>query len=256
MNHASAIYTGRVNHRRFQPKPHRLDYRLFMMYLDLDELDTLFRDHWLWSTRGFNIAWFRRRDHLGPDDEELSISVRNLVESETGRRPDGPIRLLTHLACLGYRANPVSFFYCFSEDETRLEAVVAEINNTPWGEQHCYVLDCAGQDPENGCHFRFDKDFHVSPFLPMDMGYEWTFRLQGDRIHVHMENYREGEKWFQASMGLSRIPITSANLARVLLNYPLMTFKVTAGIYWNAFILWMRRVPFHTHPDKLHGEQR
>lgn len=256
MTHASAIFAGRVNHQRLLPKPHTLDYRLFMMYLDLDELDTLFDGHWLWSTRGFNLAWFRRSDHLGPAEEELSTSARNLVEQETGRRPTGPIRLLTHLACLGYRANPVSFYYCFDEDGEQLEAIIAEINNTPWGEQHCYVLDCRGQDPAKGCRFEFDKDFHVSPFLPMDMAYAWTFRTSGKRLHVHMENYRDKQKWFQATMGLTRKPITSANLSRVLLNYPLMTFKVTAAIYWNALLLWLRRVPFHTHPDKLHGEQR
>ena len=113
----SCIYEGQVRHTRNKPAFHKFNYRLFMMYLDLDELPTLFRKTWFWSATRPALARFRRRDHLGPEQQALSDSVRDLVETETGRRPRGPIRLLTNLSYFGYCFNPVSFYYCFSEDE-------------------------------------------------------------------------------------------------------------------------------------------
>ncbi|MEZ5451088.1 MAG: DUF1365 family protein, partial [Thiolinea sp.] len=128
----SRLYVGRVNHRRYTPRPHAFSYRLFMLYLDLDELPTLFKPYWLWSVDRPNLARFRRRDHLGDPQQPLSEAVRERIEQETGRRPAGPIRLLTHFSYFGYRFNPVSFYYCFDAADQQLEYIVAEVNNTPW----------------------------------------------------------------------------------------------------------------------------
>ena len=98
--------------------------------------------------------------------------------------------------------------------------------------------------------FRFGKDFHVSPFLPMDMSYDWRFSLPNGRLLVHMENWRDGAAQFDATMTLDRVPISGGSLAGALLRYPLLPIKVTAAIYWQACKLWLKRVPFHTHPDK------
>jgi DUF1365 family protein len=138
----SCIYEGRVRHTRTTPVGHTFDYRLFMMYLDLDELPTLFQKRWLWSVSRPALARFHRDDHIGDPAESLSESVRKLVEAETGKRPEGPIRLLTNLAYFGYCFNPVSFYYCFSEDGETVETIVAEVNNTPWGERDTYVQVC------------------------------------------------------------------------------------------------------------------
>ncbi len=108
----SALYVGQVRHRRLSPR-HEFRYRIFQVYLDLSELDGVFRERWLWSTSGPNVAWFRRKDHLGDCAVPLERAVRDLVEQRTGRRPSGPIRLLTHLRYLGFVMNPVSFYYCF-----------------------------------------------------------------------------------------------------------------------------------------------
>jgi DUF1365 family protein len=240
-----------------RPVPHAFRNRLFMMYLDLAELPDLFRGRWLWSARRPALARFRREDHLGPPGQSLDEAVRALVAERTGSAPRGPIRLLTHLRYFGYVFNPVSFYYCFDEEDSRVETIVAEVNNTPWGERHCYVLPVsASEGTPSKLRFRFGKDFHVSPFLPMDMSYDWRFSVPGGRLLVHMENWREGKAQFDATMTLDRVPISSRSLAGALLRYPLLPLKMTAAIYWQALRLWLKRVPFHTHPDQTGAGHR
>lgn len=257
----SRLYEGWVEHHRRHPCTHRFRYRVFQLYLDLGELDTVFDGRWLWSTRRPAIAWFRRADHLGDPNRGLDDCVRDLVAAETGTRPHGPVRLLTHLRYFGYCFNPVSFYYCFDRAGKRLDFVVAEVNNTPWGEQHCYVLDCRGTAGKEPYEFSFDKDFHISPFMPMTQTHRWRFRTPGDRISVYMENSEPPRRVFTASTTLAARPITPTNLAAVLVRHPFMTGKVITAIYWQALRLWLKRVPVHPHPtheklEKLEEQKR
>ncbi|MFA9460993.1 DUF1365 domain-containing protein [Thiohalorhabdus methylotrophus] len=251
----SAIYAGTVVHRRYRPVYHAFRYRLFLLYLDLAELDTVFRHRWLWSVERPNLASFRRADHLGPSEQPLDASVRDLVEVRTGRRPAGAIRLLTHLRYFGYCMNPVSFYYCWDPADAHLETIVAEVSNTPWGERHCYVLDAAGQkDTGRRHHFRFPKDFHVSPFMGMEDTYDWRFTEPGTRLAVVMRNEGGEGCHFEAAMGLRRRPLDGSNLARVLARHPFMTGRVVAGIYAQAFRLWRKGAHFHPHPKWARSE--
>ena len=246
---ASAVYEGTVRHRRHGPRPHAFDYRVAQLFLDLDEIDDLFERRWLWSSRGRNVAEFRRSDYLGPAALPLAEAVRQRVQLATGQRPGGPIRLLTHLRYFGLAFNPVSFYYCYAADGTTLESVVAEITNTPWRERHAYVLPIENARPEGPAwHWQFPKAFHVSPFLPMDRDYRWRFTAPGEDLRVHMQVLREGDREFDATLTLQRRPLDAGSLARVLWRYPAMTAQVVAAIHWQALRLWLKRTPIHDHP--------
>lgn len=222
-----------------------------MAYLDLAELDEVFRGRWLWSTRRPALAWLRRADYLGDAQLPLDEAVRDRVQRETGKRPPGPVRLLTHLRTFGHCFNPVSFYYCYDKPGEHVETIVAEITNTPWKERHAYVLpDRFGEAAGGALRFRFGKAFHVSPFMPMDIDYDWRFTPPGKRLTVHMENRRAGEKLFDATLSLERREITGASLGSALVGYPFATLQVVGAIYWQALRLWLKRVPFHAHPAK------
>jgi DUF1365 family protein len=242
----SCVYEGIIRHRRLDPVDHEFRYRMFMLYLDLDELPAVFHGRWLWSTRRFAPAWFRRADYLGDPAVPLADSVRDLVAERTGRRPTGPIRLLTQLRYWGYVQNPVSFYYCFDGAGRSVETIVAEITNTPWGERHAYVVPVPPGDAPHRA--QLDKSFHVSPFMPMEQRYHWRFSAPGDRLHVHMENHRGDERVFDATLALRRAPMTGPVLAGCLARHPWMTASIVTGIYWQALRLWLRGAPFHPHP--------
>ncbi len=246
----SALYTGLLRHRRFAPREHEFSYRLFMVYVDLAELTEVFRGRWLWSAARPAVAWLRRRDYLGDPAVSLDTAVRDRVAAAIGTRPDGPIRMLTHLRYFGVGFNPVTFYYCFDREDRRVQQIVAEITNTPWNERHAYVLPDVG--PAEVLRYRLGKEFHVSPFMPMDLSYDWRFSQPGARLSVHMEDLQDDRKIFDATLTLERREISGAALATALIAFPFMTARVVVAIYCQALRLWLKRVPCHSHPARTH----
>lgn len=250
----SCIYEGRVWHRRRIPIEYEFDFSLFMLYLDLDELPELFERSWFWSAERPAFARFRRADHVGDASLRLDDCVRDVVSNHTGQRPLGPIRLLTQLRYAGFSMNPVSFYYCFDSTGTEVEAIVAEVNNTPWGERHCYVVPSDSSPSRKVLSARTRKEFHVSPFMGMNLDYHWKVNAPGRRLELRIENVeREDDVIFEAALGMNRVELTPWSRARMLIRYPLISLQTFSAIYWHAIRLHFAGALFHPHPRQSAG---
>lgn len=240
---ASCIYEGTIRHRRFEPR-REFRHRLALVYLDLEELPGLL--HGRLVARRPAMVRFRRPDYLGDRDVPLDRAVRDLVKDKTGVRPTGPVRLLTHLRSFGHCFNPVSFYYCFKPGGEGLQALVAEVTNTPWGERHAYVL--GGTGSPRMLEGQFAKALHVSPFMGMDHRYEARAATPAETLSVHISSSRAGFTHFDATLALHRRELTRRSMARITAGYPLATVRVLALIYAHALGLKLAGVPVHRHP--------
>ena len=240
----SAIYEGTLHHRRFGPgTTHEFSYDVAMPLLDLAEIELVTGLHPLWSARHPAPAWFRRADFLGDPAVPLHEAVRDLVEERSGRRPAGPIALLTNLRTWGWLFNPISLYLCADLAGGGVESLVAEVENTPWHERCSYVVG------PPGCH-RFPKTMHVSPFLPMDVDYELRYTMPTERFVVHFDVIRGDERLLGATLSLHRRALDRQGLGRMLWANPALTHRISAGIYAQAARLRLRGAPFHKHPAR------
>jgi uncharacterized protein len=235
---ASAIYQGAVRHRRFGATPNEFRHGLALAYLDLDELPRLLGGRLVSPRPG--LVRFRRRDYLGDPGQPLGDAVRERAGTS------GPVRLLANLRSFGHCFNPVSFYYCFAADGERLDAVLAEVTNTPWGERHPYVIH---RDAGRVLRGQSEKLLHVSPFMGMEQRYHWNVATPGRTISVHIESSEAGEKAFDATLALDRRELTSGSLAAITARYPFATLRVLALIYGHAARLKLKGAPIHPHPQ-------
>jgi len=266
---ASAVYEGWVRHRRFEPVEHSFRYRLFLMYLDLGELPELLDRFPLFSARRAAPARFRRADFMGDPARPLDECARDAVAAATGERPAGTVRLLTGLRYFGHSFNPVSFYYCFDSAGERVDAVVADVQNIPWGERHPYVL-ARGERRGTVLDEELEKSFHVSPLMGMDQTYSFRASEPGESIAVHIESrpreeretaerHPEGaflrsrqpgtQKTFDATLNLRRRELSRRTLATMLARYPAMSLQVVAKIYAQSLRLKLKGARYHPHPE-------
>jgi uncharacterized protein len=245
----SGLYVGKLRHRRFSPKPHDFAYPVFMAFLDIDRLPELMRVSPFSGYNRWNWTSYCERDHFG--DAKLSLRERLRIDAERNgiSLPDGPIFLLTHLRYFGYVFNPVSFYYCY-DSAGKLQTMLAEVNST-FGETHNYWLDAANQRPSmTAQHYTTPKRMHVSPFMDMQMEYEWIFTEPGERLVAHMNTIADGKAFFDATLQLEKREWSRRELHRTLAAFPLMTIRVIGGIHWEALKLWAKGVPVFPHIPK------
>jgi uncharacterized protein len=254
---ASCIYEGTIRHRRISPR-REFRHRLALAYLDLDELPTLLDGRLL--ARAPGALRFRRRDYHGDAGVALADAVRDTVQAQTRSRPQGPIRVLTQLRSFGHCFNPVSFYYCMSADGAGVEAILAEVTNTPWRERHAYVLSAAAdaharapgaaaaQGRAHVLDVGFQKALHVSPFMAMDHSYRARASTPAQTLSVHIESSRAGARVFDATLSLTRRELTRASARSMSLRYPLATMRVLALIYAHAVGLKLAGARVHRHP--------
>jgi DUF1365 family protein len=201
---------------------------------------------------------------MGDPARPLAECARDAVEAQTGSRPPGPVRLLANLRYLGHVFNPVSFYYCFDAAGEQVEAVVADVNNIPWGERHPYVL-ARGSHRGAVLTDELDKTLHVSPLMGMDQTYAFRASEPGERLSVHIESLpahqgsrlTEGNddaqggagKAFDATLSLRRHELSRARLAGMLARYPAMSLQVVAKIYTQSLRLKLKGARYFPHPE-------
>ena len=242
----NAIYKGTISHTRFVPKKHTFNYKVNMLYIDLDKISESFAKNWFWSANKFNLASFKRSDFFGDTKKSIKNSINELLFETLQYKHVGKIFLLTNIRYFGYCFNPVSFYYC-EDSKGKLIAIVSHITNTPWDEKYAYVNDCR-DIPSSSKHFEFDKAFHVSPFMPMNMKYKWIFSTPKDFLFVSMDNIKKDTLCFNATLKLTKKAWTPQALNRILFLSLPFSIKTIFLIYWNALVLGIKRVKFYPHP--------
>lgn len=248
----SSIYKGAVHHERLQPKSHAFSYQMYMFYVDLDEIEAVCKLSSLCSMSAWSPLRFLRSDFHGDERESIKSEVYKTVKAQIGKTLSGPVMMLANWRCFGFNFNPLCTYYCFDARGEHLEAVVAEVTNTPWFERHAYVLDAStidsnvntDSDSIGDVSASFEKQFTVSPFNPVNMRYQWLSSKPMETLEVEIKTYLDQINTVNATMILNRIPLSRRTIWQTLIQFPCMSIKVVAAIYWQALKLYLKGVPF------------
>ncbi|MGE0450982.1 MAG: DUF1365 domain-containing protein [Vicinamibacterales bacterium] len=237
------IYSGTLRHRRSTPRVHDFTQRLFMVLLDVDRIPALMKTSWLTGYNRWSWASYHESDHVGDPGRPLRERLALDAARAGLALPDGPVFLLTHLRYLGYCFNPVSFFYCHDSGGV-LRLLMAEVSNTVGGRQTYWVpARPTGPHTFGG---RAEKTLAVSPFMPADVVYSFSFSAPGERLGMHIRasgGTRRESHDLDATLLLRHRPWTAAAIRGALLRHPAMTASVIGRIHFEALRLWWKGVP-------------
>lgn len=249
-----AVAPALIRHRRYAPKAHDFAARLNYLWFDADQIPQITQKSYLWSTEKWNILSLNPNDFLTQYSGTLREKVAQSIAAQSSQQLHATDRIfvLALPRCLGLRFNSVVFYYIVDAHNT-LRLLLSEITNTPWNERHVYLHDCSTQtssDPaKQHLHFDFHKDFHVSPFMPMNIQYRWHFHLSEQQYAIHMQLFEDQKLIFDANMRFQLQPITlPSQQHRYALINAVAPLKMISAIYWQAFRLWCKGIRFHPHP--------
>lgn len=251
MTLSSCLYTGSLAHRRLRPRVHSLRYRVFWMLIDLDEVDALSAGLSLCSRNRFNLTSFHDCDHGDGSDAPLRRQAEALLQKAQCDVQGGKIMLLCMPRILGYGFNPLSVYFCYRQDG-ELGAVIYEVHNT-FGERHSYAIACEGQT--NGTiEQRCAKEFYVSPFLGMDMSYEFRIRAPGAQVQIAIRGNEDGQTVIAANLSGTRVNLTDRAILAAFAGHPLLTLKIIGAIHWHALRMVLKGFRFHPRkPSSQHS---
>ncbi|GGW68046.1 DUF1365 domain-containing protein [Alishewanella tabrizica] len=241
MLNGHAVYCGRVGHKRFLPKVHGFDYPYSAYWLDCAELNADSLAAVGIQYERFGAISFRRKDFL-EGSADLSDAVRQKVQQLGGDKPIKQVFLLSPLASWGLYFSPLNLYYCYSEDAA-FAYLLAEVSNTPWNERHYYLQQLIPAQLQ----YQHDKDFHVSPFNPLDMQYRWQIPAPTETLFCSITNIREEKAVFSAWFTLRRFNLTKAVRRKILIRQPWQSVQIFTRIYWQALKLLVKRVPIYAH---------
>lgn len=242
----SSLYLCQLMHNRTEPKPHRFHYKVFMFWLDLDEIDSIARKFFLISRNRFNMFNFRDADHVqlpeGKPDTSKNVKeqILDFLQSQQVQVSNPKIFLLTNLRTLGHQFNPVSFYFIYENGQPVCS--IAEVGNT-FGEMKLFLLKHETLQ-KNSYLYRTKKYFYVSPFIEHDVEFDFQLALPDDKLNLRIDDYREGKRIFIATLTGERKALTRSRVLLYALRFPFITLKVISLIHWNALLLWLKKVPF------------
>lgn len=239
---------GHVIHHRLHPRRHRFKYHMSWHLIDLAAVDQWTRSSRLWKHNGLGLYSLYDKDYINDQRLPIRDKLSDYVAQQSGQPFNGEVYLFTHPRFLGYGFNSVNFYFCYVDQQ--LTYIVSEINNTPWGEKHLYFHDCARATQHNGTHrFEFNKAFHISPFMSMDINYRWDFTVSAERLVVQMLLHQDNVNVLQVALDTKITAAVENNNHRMKISRPFQPWKMAAGIYWQALKLWVKKVPFYSHPN-------
>lgn len=242
----SCLYFGEVMHQRMHEPSYRFVYKVFSLYLDLDELAVLRRRLRFFSHNRFNLFSLHDRDHGPRDGSSLRPWLEALLAERDIELAGGEIRLLCFPRILGYVFNPMCVWYCRHADGT-LRAIVCEVRNT-FGGMHHYVLSSGGAPMDWGAEYWARKVFHVSPFIGPEAEYSFSFLEPAKRMRVCIDEQVDDRSLLKASIHGRQFPLTDARLLYMFWRLPFMTLKVIAMIHWQALKIWLGGGRFYRSP--------
>ena len=250
----SSFCNGSVIHNRLNPKPHRFKYHMSWCLFDLDSIDEVFNHSKLWSLNKWNLVSIRNEDYINSKTDSIKSKAQSYIKKQTNKDFNGKIFLFTHPRYMGFGFNSVNFYLCYEGEN--IVYILSEINNTPWKQKHVYFHDInhSINHPTikpTEYEFKFQKEFHISPFVDMAIDYLWKFTINQESLQVSMQLNQNEKLLMNVNLNTNLTLIHNNNLMKWTVKKPFQALKMFAGIYWQAFKLWTKKIPFLTHPENI-----